>query len=261
MKDGIQLYCGDCLEVMRQIPDGSVDMVICDLPYGTTACKWDSRISLPPLWKEYERLICDDGAIVLFGTQPFTTTLISSRMELYRYSWVWVKEKGSNFQLANIQPLKRTEDICVFSKAKCANGAKPCMRYFPILEDREVPLKYGGGKHVGGELLHKHSMKELHKVYTTRHPINLLFYTKNYGQEVFHPTQKPTDLLAYLIRTYTKEGETVLDNCMGSGSTGVACVETGRNFVGIEKEQKYFDVAKTRIEKAQTMPQQQELGL
>ena len=255
----VSLYKGDCLTFMPQIPDGSVDMVLCDLPYGILACKWDSQIPLEPLWKEYERVIRPNGAIVLFATQPFTTTLISSRIDLYRYSWIWVKEKGSNFQLANIQPLKRTEDICVFSKARCANGAKPCTRYFPILEKRDIPLKYGGGRNVGGELLHKHKMKELNKTYTTRHPTNILCFTKNYGQDNYHPTQKPEALLSYLIRTYTKEGETVLDNCMGSGSTGVACVLTNRSFIGIEKEQKYFEIAKKRIEKVCATPRQGEL--
>ena len=255
----IRLYHGDCLELMKQIPDNSVDMVLCDLPYGTTACKWDSQIPLEPLWEQYERIIKDDGAIALFATQPFTTTLIVSKMELYRYSWVWVKEKGSNFQLANVQPLKQTEDICIFSKARAANGAKPRMRYFPQFEERDIPLKYGGGKHVGGELLHKHSMKELHKTYTTRHPINILCFTKNYGHENYHPTQKPTELLSYLIRTYTREGECVLDNCMGSGSTGVACLETGRSFIGIEKDEHYFNVAKKRIEEKQKQGIQGEL--
>lgn len=124
-----KIYHEDCLEGMKKIPDGSIDCIICDLPYGVTACKWDSQIPLELLWRHYERVIRPDGAIVLFATQPFTTTLISSRMELYRYSWVWIKEKGSNFQLANVQPLKRTEDILVFGKAKAANGAKPMLRY------------------------------------------------------------------------------------------------------------------------------------
>lgn len=253
------LYCGDCLEILPRIPDKSIDFICCDLPYGILACKWDSQIPLQPLWEQYERVIRDDGAIALFATQPFTTTLIASRIDLYRYSWVWIKEKGSNFQLANIQPLKRTEDICIFSKAKAANGAKPPMRYFPQLEERDIPLKYGGGRHVGGELLHKHSMKELNKTYTTRHPTNILCFTKNYGQENYHPTQKPTDLLKYLIKTYTQEGETILDNCMGSGSTGVACVETNRNFIGIEQDGRYVKIAQRRIEAAKKRGVQLEL--
>lgn len=253
------LYCGDCLEILPRIPDRSIDFICCDLPYGILACKWDSQIPLQPLWEQYERVIRDDGAIALFATQPFTTTLIASRIDLYRYSWVWIKEKGSNFQLANIQPLKRTEDICIFSKAKAANGAKPPMRYFPQLEERDIPLKYGGGRHVGGELLHKHSMKELNKTYTTRHPTNILCFTKNYGQENYHPTQKPTDLLKYLIKTYTQEGETILDNCMGSGSTGVACVETNRNFIGIEQDRRYVEIAQRRIEAARERGVQLEL--
>lgn len=243
---------------MKQIPDGSVDMVLCDLPYGTTACKWDVVIPFEPLWEQYCRLIRPDGAIVLFSNQPFTTKLIASNIEKYRYSWVWIKEKGSNFQLANIQPLKRTEDVCVFSLAKSANGSKPRLRYFPILEKRDVPLKYGGGNHIGGELLHRHSMKGLDKVYTTKHPTNILEFTKNYGQEVFHPTQKPVALLEYLIKTYTNEGELVLDNCMGSGSTGVACLNTNRRFIGIEKDERYFAIANDRIEKALSTQKQGE---
>lgn len=242
------IYNEDCLEGMKRIPDGSVDCVICDLPYGVTACKWDSQIPLEPLWGQYERVIRDDGAIVLFATQPFTTVLISSKIELYRYSWVWVKEKGSNFQLANVQPLKRTEYILVFGKARAANGAKPPLRYFPILEPRDTPVKYGGGKHVGGELLHKHSMRELHKSYDTRHPTNVLCFTKNYGQENFHPTQKPVELIQYLVKTYTLEGDTVLDNCMGGGSTAIACIREKRHFIGFELDRKYFDVANARIE-------------
>lgn len=243
-----KIYNEDCLEGMKKIPDGSVDCIICDLPFGVTACRWDSQIPLEPLWGHYERIIRPDGAIVLFATQPFTTALISSRIELYRYSWVWIKEKGSNFQLANVQPLKRTEDILVFGKAKAANGAKPVLRYFPILEPREKPLKYGGGRRVGGDLLHKHSMKELHKTYETKHPTNILEFTKNYGQENYHPTQKPVELIEYLIKTYTFEGETVLDNCMGGGSTAIACMRTKRHFIGFETDEKYFERACKRIE-------------
>ena len=257
----MQLINGDCLEVMKDIPDGSVDCIICDLPYSVTACKWDVIIPFEPLWEQYERIIRSDGAICLFGTQPFTTRLISSRIDLYRYSWVWIKEKGSNFQLANIQPLKRTEDICVFSKAKSANGAKPRLRYFPILEHRDKPLRYTESNNVRGEILHKHGMKGLNKVYTTKHPTNILEFTKNYGQEVYHPTQKPVPLISYLIRTYTQEGEVVLDNCMGSGSTGVACELENRAFIGIERDEKYFRIAKERIEKAEQMPKQTELEL
>ena len=255
----VDLKFGDCLEILPSIPDGSIDFILVDLPYGVTACRWDSQIPLEPLWTQWERIIRQDGAIALFATQPFTTTLISSRMDLYRYSWVWVKEKGSNFQLANVQPLKKTEDICIFGKAKAANGAKPQLRYFPILEPREVPLKYGGGRRVGGDLLNKHSMHELNKTYHTKHPTNILNFTKNYGQENFHPTQKPVELLEYLIKTYTNEGETVLDNCMGSGSTGVACVNLNRKFIGIEKDEKYFEIAKKRIEKTVNTPKQKDL--
>ena len=253
MIDIDKIYNEDCLEGMKRIPDGFIDCIICDLPYGVTACKWDSQIPLKPLWEQYERIIRPDGAIVLFSTQPFTTTLISSRIELYRYSWVWMKEKGSNFQLANVQPLRKTEDICVFGKAKAANGAKPPLRFFPILEHRETPLKYGGGKHIGGEHLNKNPMKKIDKTYTTRNPTNVLNFSKDYGQNNFHPTQKPVELLQYLIKTYTLEGETVLDNCMGGGSTAVACIKEKRHFIGFELDRKYYDIANKRIEKELTV--------
>lgn len=258
MNENLSLFQGNCMDIMPQLPDRSVDMVLCDLPYGTTACKWDVVIPFEPLWEQYSRLIRSDGAIVLFATQPFTTVLINSRIDLYRYSWVWLKGQGSNFQLANIQPLRRTEDVCVFSPARSANGAKPVLRYFPQFTEREKPSRNGGGLHTC-TLLHRNNMQQIHKTYHTHHPTNVLEYKRVYGQEKVHPTQKPTDLLAYLIKTYTKEGETVLDNCMGSGSTGVACLETGRRFIGIEKDPRYFDIAKSRIDKALTTPRQPSL--
>lgn len=254
----IQLFHGDCLEIMPQLPDGSCDCIICDMPYSTTACKWDVQMPLAPLWEQYERLIRDDGAIALFATQPFTTTLIASKMDWFRYMWYWRKGQGSNFQLANIQPLRVVEDICIFSKAKSANGANPTLRYFPILKPRAVPSHNGGGLHTVS-LLNRNNMKQIHKTYYTHHPTNVLEYKRVYGREKVHPTQKPVDLLSYLIRTYTREGETVLDNCMGSGSTGVACVETGRNFIGIEKSETFFNIAKERIERRQKQGVQGEL--
>jgi len=244
------IYNEDCLTGMQRIPDGSVDCIICDLPYGITAMKWDSHVPIEPLWKEYERIIRQDGAIVLFSIQPFTTLLISSRMELYRYSWVWQKEKASNFQLANVQPLRLTEDICVFGKAKAANGAKPSLRYFPILEERSVPLKYGGSKRVGGNLLHNHNMKKLPS-YTTRHPTNILYFKKDYGKQNYHPTQKPVELIQYLIKTYTMEEEVILDNCMGSGTTAVAALREKRHYIGFELNKEYYDIACKRIEQEQ----------
>ena len=265
MKDGIQLYCGDCLEVMKQIPDGSVDMVLCDLPYGTTACKWDAVIPFEPMWEQYERVVKNIGAIVLFGQEPFSSALRLSNARLFRYDWIWEKQRPSNFQLMNHQCGRVHETISVFSKSNaCHSNGKPTMVYNPQITPREKPRVSAKNTIYGNNILHKYSKTAKRcnekKTYNVRLPTSIIrFNTVERGK--MHPTEKPVDLLKYLIRTYTFEGETVLDNCMGSGSTGVACVETGRNFVGIEKEQKYFDVAKTRIAKAQTMPQQQELGL
>ncbi len=242
----VDLHLGDCLEVMKQIPDKSVDAIICDLPYGTTACKWDSIIPFEPLWEQYSRVIKDSGAIVLFASQPFTSILIISNLNMFRYRWIWEKEQGGNFQLAKLQPLNTVEDICVFSKAKTANGAKLNMNYYPIMVDREKPSKSGGKPSVS-DLLNKNSMVALKKTYTQSYPKSILKFNKDHSSIRLHPTQKPVDLLEYLVKTYTNEGDTVLDNCMGSGSTGVACKNLNRNFIGIEKDANYFEIAKSRI--------------
>lgn len=242
----INLHLGDCLEVMKQIPDESVDAIICDLPYGTTACKWDSVIPFEPLWEQYKRLIKDNGAIVLFGSQPFTSILIVSNLDMFRYRWIWEKEQGGNFQLAKLQPLNTVEDICIFSKAKTANGAKLNMNYYPVMVHREKPIKSGGKPSVS-DLLNKNSMVALKKTYTQSYPKSILKFNKDHSSIRLHPTQKPVDLLEYLVKTYTNEGDTVLDNCMGSGSTGVACKNLNRKFIGIEKDANYFEIAKRRI--------------
>ena len=241
------LHQGDCLELMALIPDGSVDAIICDLPYGTTACKWDTVIPFEPLWAHYKRVVKPNGAIVLFGSQPFTSALVMSNPEWFRYRWIWEKEQGGNFQLAKLQPLNTVEDVCVFSGAKTANGAKLNMVYFPIMTENEKPTKSGGNPSVS-DLLHKNSMVALKKTYTQSFPKSILRFNKEHSSLRLHPTQKPVALCEYLIRTYTNEGETVLDNTMGSGSTGVACVHTNRNFIGIEKDAAYFEIACNRIE-------------
>jgi len=224
------LLQGDCLDLMRQIPDGAVDMVLCDLPYGTTACKWDSVIPFEPLWREYRR-ICR-GAIVLTASQPFTTALIGSNLQDFRYCWVWEKEQGVNFLLAKKQPLKVHEDVCVFYKEHPA--------YSPQMT---CGAPYVSGKGDSGEV--SGSVRKVQTVNDgTRYPRSVQKFNRETG---IHPTQKPVALMEYLIRTYTNDGETVLDNCMGSGTTGVACVNTGRNFIGIEKDEKYFAIARDRI--------------
>ena len=241
------IYNEDCLEGMKRIDDGAVDCIISDLPYGTTACSWDAVIPFEPLWEQFKRVIKPNAAIVLFGSEPFSSALRMSNIGMYRYDWVWVKEKAANFQIANVQPLKVTENICVFGKAKAVNGAKPILRFYPQLEQRDIPLKYGGGKHIGGALLHKHSMRELNKVYDTRHPSNILYFPKEYGTDNLHPTQKPVDLLRYLILTYTNEGDTVLDATIGSGTTAVAALMEHRHFIGFETDKGYYDKAVERI--------------
>lgn len=241
----IQLYKGDCLEVMKDIPDKSVDMILCDLPYGTTACKWDFIIPFDDLWAAYKRIIKDNGAIVLFGSEPFSTKLRASNLTMFRYDWVWDKQRGSNFAQAKKQPMKSHETISVFYK------------HLPIYNPQfwfSTPYKTIGRKRTnkiegirGGSAPNvcTSTISEDGR----RYPLSIISFPRD-GNRV-HPTQKPVDLLEYLIKTYTNEGETVLDNCMGSGSTGVACVNTGRSFIGIELDDNYFDIAKMRIEEAE----------
>ena len=238
----MKLIHGDCLVEMATIEDKSVDMILCDLPYGTTACKWDSVIPFAPLWAHYKRVIKDRGAIVLFGSQPFTSKLVCSAIEIYKHSWVWDKVRGTNFFAAKFSPLNNTEDVCVFSMAGGNNGSKTPIKYFPQgVTETEKSNCYGGGK-IGKE----HGAK--YKEYTqkiTGYPFKIIKFP--FEKRTVHPTQKPVALLEYLIKTYTLEGEMVLDNCMGSGSTGIACLNTGRHFIGIEKDDKYFAVALERI--------------
>jgi site-specific DNA-methyltransferase (adenine-specific) len=228
----MQLIHGDCLDEMQAIPDGSVDMVLTDPPYGTTACKWDSIISLEPMWEQLNRVIKSNGAIVVTASQPFTTTLISSNMKMFKYCWVWEKEQGVNFMLAKKQPMKVHEDILVFAKRQTI--------YNPQMT---IGKPYISGKGDSGEVTGK-----VRKIQTrntgTRYPRSVQRVNRETGK---HPTQKPVALMEYLIKTYTNEGETVLDFAMGSGTTGVACRNTNRNFIGVELDPKYFEIAKKRI--------------
>ena len=229
----IDLRQGDCLELMKDIPNKSIDMILADLPYGTTACKWDTIIPFEPLWEQYERVIKDNGAIVLTASQPFTTALAASNMKLFRYTWVWEKEQGVNFLLAKKQPMKVHEDVLVFYKRQ------------PTYNPQMVPGKpYTSGKGDSGEVTGRVKKKQT-KNKGTRYPRTVQRINRETG---LHPTQKPVALLEYLIKTYTKENDIVLDNVMGSGSTGVACINTNRNFIGIELDEDYFEIAKKRIE-------------
>ena len=229
----IDLRQGDCLEVMKDIPDGSVDMILCDLPYGTTKCKWDVIIPFEPLWEQYERIIKDTGAIVLFGSQPFTTALNNSNMKLYRYEWIWIKNNSTGFQLANKRPMKKHENISVFYNKQPTYNPQGLQPYGKVNKRGSM-----------GDNWDEMSSNQYIQKYTN-YPTLLLEFS--HDKEKLHPTQKSIALLEYLIKTYTNEGETVLDNCMGSGSTGVACINTNRNFIGIELDPEYFKIAEKRI--------------
>ena len=246
-KSGI-LFNKDCLEVMKDIPDKSIDMILCDLPYGTTACKWDSIIPFDKLWEQYERVIKDNGAIVLFGSQPFTSSLIMSNIKLFKYEWIWLKSRAVGFNNAKNKPMGKHENIIVFSKGTCANCSPRLMKYYPqglVVFNKIVNGIKASKTDKDGHGFDRPSKKKEHLQEFTNYPNTQLVFP-NEGKTV-HPTQKPVDLLEYLIRTYTNENETVLDNCMGSGSTGVACVNTNRNFIGIELDENYFNIAKERI--------------
>jgi DNA modification methylase len=232
-----KLLHGDCLELMKDIPDKSIDMILCDLPYGTTACKWDVVIPFEPLWKEYKRIIKDRGCIALFGSEPFSSHLRMSNIKDYKYDWVWNKKLPSGLQIAKYRPMNLHENISIFNSEN----------YYPIKTEQKKrtgkiysksdssPVKYDDG---------------VLKHYNDKYPQSILEFYKR-DKISFHPTQKPIALLEYLIKTYTIENETVLDNCIGSGSTGVACINTNRNFIGIEKDETYFKIAEKRIDEAQ----------
>ena len=246
----MQLIHGDCLEKMKDIPDKSIDMILCDLPYGTTACKWDVIIPFEPLWEQYKRIIKDRGAIVLFGSEPFSSYLRMSNIKQFRYDIIWNKRKPSNFQMMNFQPGRIHEVIHVFSNSPAVYCNNKHMIYYPIKTMLDKPYYDGQIRGTKNSTLREgHSIKDLGKrLYVDKHPTSIIDFTNANIKIKVHPTEKPVALLEYLIKTYTLEGETVLDNCMGSGSTGVACINTKRNFIGIEKDDKYFEIAKKRIE-------------
>ena len=235
LENKISLLRGDCLTLMKNIPDKSIDMILCDLPYGTTRCKWDEIIPFDQLWKQYKRVIKENGAIVLFGDGIFTANLIKSNERMWRYNMVWDKQRGCDFLNANVKPLKSHEDILVFYKKKPTYNkqywySKPYKRQKNgILSDNYGKRKAAWSESEDGR----------------RNPLTILTFGKDAAK--LHPTQKPVALLEYLIKTYTNENEIVLDNCMGSGSTGVACVNTNRKFIGIELNEQYFNIAKERI--------------
>lgn len=241
----IELWKGDCLEIMKTIPAASVDMVLCDLPYGTTACKWDTVIPFEPLWEQYKRIIKDNGAIVLFGSEPFSTELRHSNMKMFKYDWIWEKTKASGFLNAKKSPLRAHEVISVFYKNQPTYNPQYSFGHKPY---KKINVS-DGATSVYGKIDKTGIVKESED--GRRYPRSVIKFS-NPNNKTIHPTQKPVALLEYLIKTYTNEGETVLDNCMGSGSTGVACVNTGRRFIGIELDPGYFAIAEKRITEAQT---------
>jgi site-specific DNA-methyltransferase (adenine-specific) len=235
-----KLFNGDCLEIMKDIDDKSVDMILCDLPYGTTACKWDIVIPFKPMWEQYERIIKDNGAIVLTASQPFTSKLVVSNLKMFKYEWIWEKDAGSNFATVKYQPMKEHENILIFGKGK--------INYFPIMQERigsrkgketttidsgRINSVYGTQKGIGKL-----------KVDKLRNPRSIQRFNRQRG---LHPTQKPVALFEYLIKTYTNENELVLDNCIGSGTTLLAAKNTNRKYIGIELEEKYCEIAKQRL--------------
>ena len=236
-KPSYEIYHGDCLEIMQTMPNNSVDLILCDLPYGTTACKWDTIIPFKDLWEQYKRIIKENGAVVLFGTEPFSSELRHSNLKMFRYDWIWNKNRFVNFAAAKKQALKIHEIISVFYKKQCTYNPQG------VIEINKT-IRQGS---VSSEIIGKQGRKREYTQTMTNYPKSILNFKSEMG---LHPTQKPVALLEYLIKTYTNEYDMVLDNCMGSGSTGVAAVNTGRRFIGIEKEKKYYDIARQRIENA-----------
>ena len=237
----IQLFKGDCLEVMKQIESGSVDAIITDPPYGTTACKWDSVIDFTLMWEQLNRIIKPNGAIVLFGSEPFSSALRMSNIKNYKYDWKWLKSRTTGFQMARKRPMKDYEDILVFY-------SKQPTYFNTELIELEKPInswrKNGKGGNGLNEVKTKKDRKQTHTNFNRQ---TLKFNNEHNVGKLKHPTQKPVALMEYLIKTYTNERETVLDFTMGSGSAGVACVNTKRNFIGIEQDDKYFSIAEKRI--------------
>lgn len=236
------LMLGDCLERMKEIESGTVDMILCDLPYGTTCCSWDAVIPFEPLWEQYERVIKENGAIVLFAAQPFAAVLATSNLKLFRYEIIWEKPSATGFLNAKKQPLRAHENILVFYKSQPTYNPQKTFGH----ERKTAKRKDIGSEHYGKQV----NIKSYDS--TERYPRSVQVFSSDKQKQALHPTQKPVALCEYLIRTYTNEGETVLDNTMGSGTTGVACVNTGRSFIGIEQEKKYFDIAQERIAQAGT---------
>jgi len=240
------LFLGDCLDIMPQLEKGSIQAAIADIPYGTTSCTWDSTISFVEMWGQLERITEKSRAIVLFSSQPFTSALVMSNPKMFKYALIWDKTYGRQPQLANIQPMKRHEDILIYGTGR--------LTYNPQKEKLLKPYTSSGANNSKDSVRndHKLGLKKRATTYTHKTPDSVLQFKPFNRGETKHPTQKPVPLMGYLIKTYTNENETVLDNTMGSETTGVACVNTNRNFIGIEMDDKYFGIAEKRIKEAQS---------
>jgi site-specific DNA-methyltransferase (adenine-specific) len=233
-----KIHQGDCLDLMWDIDDHSVDMILCDLPYGTTACKWDTIIPFEPLWEQYKRIIKDNGAIVLTASQPFTSALVMSNPDMFKYEWIWIKPQGVDPFMAKIRPLNNTEDVLVFGNNINYFPQKEIGKPYHIIRDKTPRIKETNNT----------VMKQTETINNgDRLPTRTLFFKQEKG---LHPTQKPVALFEYLIKTYTSVGDVVLDNTIGSGTTAVAAINTGRNFIGIEMDKGYCDIANKRIQEA-----------
>jgi site-specific DNA-methyltransferase (adenine-specific) len=234
-----EILLGDCLELMKYIPNGSIDMILCDLPYGTTACKWDTIIPFDKLWEQYERIIKPNGAIVLFGSEPFSSVLRMSNIKRYKYDWIWDKVKPSGHLNAKIMPLKEHEIISIFSRGKCVYNPQGLEKIYKIQKKSNSDTTLGNGYSTFG----KNNKTTIQTI--GNYPRSILTFNK--PSKTLHPTQKPIALFEYLIKTYTNEGDLVLDNTAGSGTTAIACLNTNRQFIVMEKEQKYYDIILKRV--------------
>jgi site-specific DNA-methyltransferase (adenine-specific) len=239
------LVHADCFDVFPYIADASVQLILCDLPYNVTGLKWDSLLDLPKLWEQYERIIKPNGAIVLTAMQPFTTELIISNRKMFKYTWVWNKVKPGNFLTAKLKPMQNHEDIVIFSKANTANCNKNNMLYIPQLEKREKVRKYK--KEADSDIYARKNTTSIEYTTNFKYPKSILEISNANQKNKLHPTQKPLELMKYLIKTYSNENDVVMDNCMGSNTTGLACKELNRQYIGIEKDKNYYNVSVSRV--------------
>ena len=239
------LVHADCFDVFPYIADASVQLILCDLPYNVTGLKWDCLLNMQELWKHYERIIKPNGAIVLTAMQPFTTELIVSNKKMFKYTWVWNKVKPGNFLTAKLKPMQNHEDIVIFSKANTANCNKNNMLYIPQLEKREKVRKYK--KEADSDIYARKNTTSIEYTTDFKYPKSILEISNANQKNKLHPTQKPLELMKYLIKTYSNEDDVVMDNCMGSNTTGLACKELNRQYIGIEKDKNYYDVSVSRV--------------